>query len=114
VYVVELGYVQQLSQETIPHTVIASPIGAKILSTGFDAPLDLLRGDATACPRIAHLASKITVVAKIYVYVNRSCVGNARRIKVLSSWALFKTIRKCPMKNNTFLIASDSTTIAAY
>ena len=85
--------------------LVSGPIIAKILSAGFNSPLDLLAGYHAGRLRITHLASKIAIVAKIYVYINWMSVSNAGLNKVSSPGALFKTVLKRLTKNYTFLIA---------
>ena len=44
--------------------------------------------------------------------VNRESAGDSRRIKMFSSWALFKTVRKRLLEDNTFLIASYTSAVS--
>jgi hypothetical protein len=46
--------------------------------------------------------------------VNGASAGDSRRIKMFSSWALFKTVSKRLLKDHTFLIAPQASTVAAY
>ena len=48
------------------------------------------------------------------MYVNGMSVSDSRLIKMLASGALFKTVYKRLLEDDTFLIAFDATTIAAH
>jgi hypothetical protein len=114
VYVVEARYGQQLLQKTVPDFVILSPVSAKILTTGFHAPFDLLTGYGTGGSGIAHLAGKIAVVAKIHMNVNGMSGSDSRNIKMSAARALLKTWIKRLSEDHTLLIALDTTTVASY
>jgi hypothetical protein len=84
------------------------------LFTGFNTPFDLLTGYGAGRSRITHLASKITVIAKVHMYVNGVGAGDSRQIKMFASWALFKTVCKRLPEDHTLLIALDATAVATH
>lgn len=116
-YVVESGKIQQLIKKTVPYLGVSGPVSAKILLAAVDTPTHFLTGYGTGCSSIAHFAGQVTVVAQVNVHVNgQGCavtlmVGTVLKMQA-SRTLLYAVVKSRSGEDHTFLIATQSTTIA--